>query len=337
MGGDRAPEEVAHGAFLAASSETRVVLVGPPDVLQRHLAQAGPAGAFIEAVDASQVVAMGESPTEAWREKKDSSIVVGLRLVKDGRADAFVSAGNTGAIVAASLFVLGTMEGIDRPAIATLYTTRNNTIAMALDIGANAECRPSFLVQFGQLGSAFLKKVLKVPNPRVGLLSNGEEETKGPKVIKEAHRLLKRTDLNFIGNIEGFDVHSGAADVIVMDGFTGNVLLKFAEGLTEAIFLSLKDALDGNLLARASKPLWGPPIMSVVRQWDYSAIGGAPLLGVNGNVVMAHGRSNAADIKNAIALGVRMVREGWLQQSAPPNRQPSVSHLTTEESAAQPT
>lgn len=328
MGGDRAPEEIATGAFEAAAAfNVRIALVGPAEVVRSHLARAGKVRGQVVPVEASEVVGMSEPPTDAWREKKDSSIAVGARLVREGQAAAFVSAGNTGAIATACLFTLGTMEGIDRPAIATLYTTRANKIAIALDIGANPDCRPPFLVQFAQLGSDFLATVFKTPNPRVALLSNGEEETKGTKLVREAHQLLKRSGLNFIGNIEGFDIHSGVADVVVMDGFTGNVLLKMAEGLTEAVFLSMKDALGSNTLARASKFLWGPSLKTVAKQWDYSHIGGAPLLGVNGNIIMAHGRSDAADIQHALGLAVRMVREGW-RRPQPPNLAATPVHLT---------
>ena len=283
------------------------VRLQPPD-------QAGPTSPGsrrVIPVEAGQVVGMAESPIEAWRRKPDSSIAVGIRMVQEGRADAFVSAGNTGAIAAGSLFTLGPMRGVERPAIATLYRTAGGGISIILDIGANVDCRPRFLLEFGQMGSAFMAKVFQVDKPRVGLLSNGEEESKGTRLVREAHKLLKESDLNFIGNVEGFDLLSGASDVIVTDGFTGNVVLKLAEALTGTIFMSLKDALGSSPLARASKALWGPPIMSVARKWDYSSVGGAPLLGVNGNIVMAHGRSEAADVKRAVELARRMIREGW--------------------------
>ena len=330
MGGDKGPAEIAKGAMEASSElDVSLILIGPREVLASHATPGQRNGVGVALVEASQVVGTSEAPTEAWREKQDSSIAVGVKLVKEQRAQAFVSAGNTGAIATASFFSLGTMEGIDRPAIATLFTTRKGTMALFLDIGANADCRPAFLLQFGQLGSAFMAKLFGIDRPRVALLSNGEEEGKGTRLVREAHKLLEASPLNFIGNVEGFDVLEGRAEVIVTDGFTGNVVLKLAEALTESIFLSLKEALGGSPLARASKLLWGPPIRSVVRQWDYSNIGGgAPLLGVNGNIVMAHGRSDAADIKNAVTLAGRMVREGWSGQPAqgePPAKRP---HLT---------
>lgn len=315
MGGDNAPQAIGDGAIQASHElGVNIALVGTEEALGSRWGSSptgGSAGSRMVPVSVTQVVHPTESAADAWRNKKDSSIAVGIRMVKEGHADAFVSAGNTGAIAASGLFSLRTMEGIERPAIATLYRKVDGGIAVFLDIGANVDCKPKFLSQFGEMGSAFMTKVFQVSNPRVGLLSNGEEEGKGTKLVKEAHRLLKQSDLNFIGNVEGFDILSGVGDVIVTDGFTGNVVLKLAEALAGSIFHSLKDALDANLLARASKPLWGPPIMSVAKQWDYSNIGGAPLLGVKGNIVMAHGRSDAADVASAIGLAQKMVREGW--------------------------
>ena len=316
MGGDNAPAEIAAGA-VEASSEfgVAIMLIGTKDALDRHASGARLNDVSIEPMEATQVVGTTEPGTNAWRDKKDSSIAVGVRMVKEGRAQAFVSAGNTGAISAVSLFELGRMNKVERPAIATLYRNETNKIAMLLDIGSNVDCRPKFLLQFGEMGSAFMSKVLLMERPRVGLISNGHEESKGSKLVKEAHGMLKKSDINFIGNVEGFDIIQGGADVFVTDGFTGNVVLKFAESLAGSIFNSLKDALGSNVLTRASKPLWGPPVKSVARQWDYSAVGGAPLLGVNGNIVMSHGRSDASDIKVAIGLAQRMIRERWHQPS----------------------
>lgn len=329
MGGDRAPKEIMQGALEAArEQDVTILLVGPQEVLDFHLKRNGLASSNLIPVAASQVVGMAESPTDSWKDKQDSSIAVGVRLVKEGRADAFLSAGNTGAIVAASLLMLGTMEGADRPAISSLFTTTQGKLALVLDIGATPECRATHLAQFGRLGSDFMAKVFKYDRPTVGLLSNGEEENKGTRVVKEAHQLLKKSGLNFIGNIEGFDVPRGKVDVIVTDGFTGNVMIKLAESLSESIFLSLKQALGASPVARATKMLWGPPIRSVVRQWDYSTIGGAPLLGVNGNIVMAHGDSSAADIKDGIRLARQMITEGWVVHKEPGILAQGGVHLT---------
>ncbi len=321
MGGDKAPEGIIQGVFEAAEQlDVAIALVGTKEALAQNLghngglARSGTApgdSRRITPVEASQVVTMGDSPTEVWRAKPDSSISVGIKLVKEGRADAFVSAGNSGAVAAASVLLLETMQGIERPAIATLYRTQAGSTALLLDIGANVDCRPRYLLQFGQMGSAYMSKVYRMQSPRVALLSNGEEESKGTKLVKDAHKLLKESGLNFIGNVEGFDLVRGAADVIVTDGFTGNVVLKLAESLTEAIFLSMKDALGSKPLAMMTKMLWGPPVRSVVRQWDTSDIGGAPLLGVNGNIVIAHGRAGPVEIKGAIGLAQRMAQGNW--------------------------
>lgn len=323
MGGDKAPEAVLKGVLEAvAEQEVTIALVGTPQALAEyerasHSTQKGSKAAGgrslgrVTPYEAGQVVTMDESPADAWRNKKDSSIAVGIQLVKDGKASAFVSAGNSGAVAAASLLILDTMDGIDRPAIATLYRTKKSTMSLLLDVGANVDCRPAFLLQFGQMGSEYMTKVLGVKSPRVALLSNGEEDSKGTKLVKDAHKLLKESNLNFIGNVEGFDLVEGVADVVVTDGFTGNVVLKLAEALTTSIFMSLREALGKNTLARATKLLWGPPIRQVARQWYQTDIRGAPLLGVNGNIVITHGRSEAGEIKGAITLAQRMSRESW--------------------------
>ncbi|MBF8299500.1 MAG: fatty acid/phospholipid synthesis protein PlsX [Dehalococcoidia bacterium] len=303
MGGDKAPDAVMRGVLEAvAEQEVTIALVGTAEALAgcENASQAGKNRGRIIPFEASQVVTMAESPADAWRNKKHSSITIGIQLVKEGRAGAFVSAGNSGAVAAASLLILETMAGIDRPAIATLYRTKTGSVAMLLDVGANVDCRPAFLLQFGQMGSQY-----------IALLSNGEEDSKGTRLVKEAHKLLKESQLNFIGNVEGFDLVDGVADVFVTDCFTGNVVLKLAEALTTSIFMSLRDALGKSPLARASKILWGPPVRAVARQWFQTDIRGAPLLGVRGNIVMAHGRSEATEIKEGITLARRMVREGW--------------------------
>ena len=328
MGGDHAPEEIAKGCFIAAHDlGVEVKLVGQRDFLTREFDRRAGLNGHVSPVEASQIVGMNETPTAAWRDKKESSISVGLDLVRNGGAEAFVSAGNSGAIGTISLFSLGMMSGIERPAIATLFTTLQGHVAIMLDIGANVDCRPAFLAQFGQVGSDFMAKVFRVEAPRVALVSNGEEESKGTKLVREAHQLLKETKLNFIGNSEGFDIPKGKADVYVMDGFTGNVVLKLAEGLAESIFTSIKESLQKSLGARASQALWAPALRSTLAQWDYTRIGGAPLLGIQGNVVMAHGRSDANDIKNAVGLAVRMVREGWGSAPEPSNLEPDPAHL----------
>ncbi len=330
MGGDNAPEAIALGCFQAARDlGVDIKLVGQKDALTQEIERRAGRNGRVFPVEAEQVVGMSEAPTAAWRDKKGSSISVGLELVRSGEAQAFVSAGNTGAIATYSLFRLGMMPGIERPGIATLYTTLEGHVSIMLDIGANVDCRPAFLEQFGRVGSDFMAKVFQVATPRVALVSNGEEESKGTKLVRDAHQLLKESGLNFIGNAEGFDLPKGTADVYVMDGFTGNVVLKLAEGLADSIFTSMKDSLRKSLGARLSAGLWAPALRDTLARWDYSRIGGAPLLGVQGNVVMAHGRSDATDILNAVTLALRMVQEGWADDPEPSESQPDPAHLNS--------
>ena len=283
MGGDHAPEAIALGCFQAARDlGVDIKLVGQKDALAREIERRGGRNGRVFAVEAEQVVGMSEAPTAAWRDKKGSSISVGLDLVRTGEAQAFVSAGNTGAIATYSLFSLGMMRGIERPAIATLYTSLEGHVSMMLDIGANVECRPPFLAQFGRVGSDFMAKVFQVPAPRVALVSNGEEATKGTKLVRDAHQLLKESGLNFIGNAEGFDLPKGTADVYVMDGFTGNVVLKLAEGLAESIFKSIKESLRKSLGARLSAALWAPALRNTLAQWGLQPHRGRAATGRSG-------------------------------------------------------
>ena len=306
-GGEYAPHEIVKGAIKAAQEyKVDIALVGREKILHvlasRYLKKLD-----FTIVDADQVIGYGESPIEAVRNKPDSSIVVGINLVRNGAASAFVSAGNTGAVLCAALLNLGKIESIERPALASLIniTSTASTPALLIDAGANADCRPSYLAQFAQLGTIYAKEVLGISSPRVGLLSNGEEEGKGNRLVQETHQLLKKTKLNFIGNIEGQDILKRTADVIVTDGFTGNIVLKTLEGFGEAVLGSLQQLaqsvtktpqLQGQALLRlVGLDSWGKRV-------DYRGYGGACLLGANGNVIIAHGRSQATAVKNAIGL-----------------------------------
>ncbi len=312
MGGDNAPGEIIKGAVEGAKEhKVDIVLVGLEKVVRKELPSLPSSGVTISVVNAPQTIGMAEAPVEAWRHKKDSSLGVGIQLMRDKKVDAFISAGNTGAISTFSLFILGRMEGVERPAIAAVFTSLTGSMTVLLDIGANSDCQPEHIVQFARLGSRFASGVLGVKSPKVALLNNGSEESKGNRLVRESYQLLRQSELNFAGNIEGNELIAGTADVIVTDGFTGNVALKLAEGLSKAIFTSLKESLLASPLAKASKILWGPPIMEVASKWDYSIAPGAPLLGVNGNVIKAHGRSDASDIVRVIGLAKRMVKEGW--------------------------
>ena len=259
----------------------------------------------INIVEAKEVIELHESPLEAVRNKPNSSIAVGIKMVKDGSASAFVSAGNSGAVVVASLLTLDKIEGIDRPAMGSFINITPHYPIFLIDAGANVDCRPAHLVWFAQLGHLYVSQILGISSPRIGLLSNGEEATKGNRLVKESNKLLRKTNLNFIGNIEGHDILKRAAEVIVTDGFTGNIVLKTIEGISDTWLFSLGQA--GQIFAKAYrhqlKSLQRDMDMSSwTKRLDYREYGGACLLGVNGTVIIAHGRSQAKAIKNAIGL-----------------------------------
>ena len=314
-GGEYAPHEIVKGAIKAAQEcKMDIALVGRQSIL-RVLLGRNLNKSCITIVDASQIIELGESPLKAIRNKQDSSIVVGINMVRDGTASAFVSAGNSGAVIAAALLNLGKVKGIQRPAVGSLLHIDAAAPILLIDAGANADCRPGYLVQFAQLGTIYAREILGISSPRIGLLSNGEEETKGNRLTQESHKLLKKTNLNFIGNIEGQDISKRAADIIVTDGFTGNVVLKTLEGLGDA-FINLRRV--GQLISSAyhlqgRALLYDVGLGSLVKRMDYREYGGSCLLGVNGNVIIAHGRSQARAIKNAIGLAKQIVERGILQ------------------------
>jgi glycerol-3-phosphate acyltransferase PlsX len=303
MGGDNAPHAVVSGAVLAAREfGISVILVGIEQVVREELAKHPQAKSLpIEVHHASEVVDMLDSPATVFRRKKDSSIRVANELVNSGEATAVISAGHTGAAMAASLFVLRPVEGVERPAIATFMPTISGT-SIILDMGANVDCKPVHLLQFGIMGEVFARHLLKIPNPRVGLLSIGEEETKGNELTKEAFKLLAGTALNFIGNVEGRDVMSGKADVIVCDGFIGNVVLKVSESVAETVGRFLKAEIEKSIISRIGYLLARPAFRNLKRKIDYAEYGGAPLIGLNGISIISHGRSNDRAIKNAIKV-----------------------------------
>jgi glycerol-3-phosphate acyltransferase PlsX len=305
FGGDYAPEEIVEGALLAAELEgISVILTGDEHRLRSLVG--GKAGSNrIEIVHAPEVVQMDEEPVAAVRSKRDSSLVRGAQLVRQGEAQALVSAGSTGATLAAALFNIGRIKGVERPAISTILPTAAG-FTLVLDVGANVDCRPSQLVQFAQMGSIYATEVLKVPNPRVGLLNVGHEPGKGNQLAKEVYSLLQQTSLNFIGNVEGREVPGGHVDVVVCDGFLGNVVLKFAEGLSSTLLNMIKEEAKRSLVATAGALLMKPGFRRLKKRMDPNEYGGAPLLGINGVVIIAHGGSNAKAIYNAL----RVAREG---------------------------
>ena len=312
-GGEYAPHEIVKGAIKAAQEyQVDIALVGRGSVLHT-LAGRDLNKVNLTIVEASQTIGLHESPVKAVRSKPDSSIVVGTNLLKAGTASAFVSAGNSGAVVCAALFNLGMMTGIERPAIASIINVTASSYVLLIDAGANVDCRPIHLVQFAQLGATYARQVLGISSPRVGLLSNGEEETKGNRLVQESHQLLKKANLNFIGNVEGQDIPRRIADVIVTDGFTGNIVLKTLEGLGDTIQNLLRHvghAVTSTYRVQGRLLLHLVGLGSVAKNIDYREYGGACLLGVNGNIIIAHGRSQARAIKNAIGLAKLTAERG---------------------------
>jgi glycerol-3-phosphate acyltransferase PlsX len=309
MGGDNAPHAVVAGAVQAAQEYgVGIILVGIEQLIQTELEKHQSAKALpIEIRNATEVVDMLDSPVTVYRRKKDSSIRVANELVKNGEAAAVISAGHTGAAMATSLFVLGTLEGVERPAIATFMPTMKGT-SIILDVGANVDCKPNHLLQFAIMGEVYAKYLLKNPNPCVGLLSIGEEETKGNELTKEAFKLLTETSLNFVGNVEGRDVMSGKADVVVCDGFIGNVVLKTSEAVAESIGLILKENIGRSLIRKLGYLLMRPAFQALKRRMDYAEYGGAPLVGINGISIISHGRSSDRAIKNAIRVAAELAK-----------------------------
>jgi len=309
MGSDSAPRPEVEGAILAAREfGVRVLLVGQPAALKAELARHAKRGADVEILAASEVIAMDDAPLQAYRKKKDSSMHVAARLVKSGGAEAIVTAGNTGAAMAAARFLLGMLPSVDRPALAAPFPTARGGTSVLLDVGANVDSRPEHLVQFAVMGENYYRAIFGNNKPRVGLLSIGEEESKGNELVRETFSRLKKTPLNFVGNVEGKEIFAGDVDVIVCDGFIGNVALKIIEGVAQHIGGMLKKALNSTLSAQVGALFSRGAFQEFKRQIDYSEYGGAPLLGVRGVTVIGHGRSNANAVKNAIRVATELVR-----------------------------
>jgi glycerol-3-phosphate acyltransferase PlsX len=309
LGGDHGPGVVVAGAVEASRTlGLKILLVGPALSLADEVRRAGGAGLGIDIVDAPEAVGMAEKVTRATL-KKRSSIHVAVELVRDGAADAFFSAGNTAACWTIAKIALGTLEEVDRPALAAVVPHPTGCTVL-LDVGANASCKARHLEEFAVMGMVYTRAVLHKPHPRVGLMSMGEEETKGSELIRDVHEVLKASSLNFIGNVEGHDLFTGKADVVVMDGFTGNVALKASETLAESLLHLIREELERNLVRRLGALLsWGA-FKAVKHRTDPSEYGGAPLLGVKGCCVIGHGRSNATAIKHGIRVASEFFRSG---------------------------
>jgi len=305
MGGDHFPKSEVEGALEAVKAfGVKVVLVGREEIIRKELDHHPDWKSLpLEIKHASEQITMEDSAGKAVRAKKDSSIRVAMRLVRNGIAQGVVSAGNTGAVMATAKIVQGTLPGVDRPALASVFPTVNGSSAVMLDVGANVDCTPRMLAQFAIMGEAYARVILHIDRPRVGLLSIGEEEHKGNTLTHEAQPLLKSLkDIHFIGNVEGRDVYTGSVDVIVCDGFVGNVALKVSEGLVEVIRKMLKESLTANLTRKMGAYLAQGAFQEFKKRVDYAEFGGAPLLGLNGLCVICHGRSNAKAIRNAIRI-----------------------------------
>lgn len=310
MGGDNAPAAIVDGAVEAAmeaDGRFDLILVGRQDELERCISENGYSTGNIEIVHAPDVISMSESPATAIRRKREASIVVATRLHKEGRADAVVSAGNTGAAVASSLLSLGRMPGIDRPAIALFFPSRNGG-TIVLDGGANSDNVPMHLEQFAYMGAAYAELILGRKDPRVGLLNIGEESSKGSELTREAHELLVASGLNFAGNVEGRDVIAGKVDVVVTDGFTGNVLLKFAESIAHYFGSVIKEGISESLRAKIGGMFLKPVLKNMGKSLDYAEYGGMPLLGIDGVTIIGHGGSGAKAIKNAVLAAESFVK-----------------------------
>jgi glycerol-3-phosphate acyltransferase PlsX len=313
MGGDYAPEVTIHGAVWAARDfGVEMQLVGRPEIIQSELQKHNTAGLSLPIIPASEIIEMDEhNPANAVKAKKDASMVVGIEMLKRGETDAFVTMGNSGAGLAAALLHLGRIRGVKRPAIATTYPCASEYgFCFLLDIGANADCKPEYLYQFALMGSAYTERVLGIPNPRVAIVSNGEEEGKGNMLVQDALPLLKSGPFNFVGNVEGKDVPAGLADVVVTDGFTGNVIIKLSEGVAKMLMDAIKTEIKARPLSILGAALAKPAFNAVGKKLDYREFGGGALLGVDGAVIIGHGRSDAYAVRNAILRARQAVESG---------------------------
>jgi len=314
MGGDKAPGEIVLGAVQAAREYGMgVFLVGKEDVIRAELAKHDAQGLDLPIIHTDEAIEMDEHPAMAVKRKKNASMTLALQQVRDGAALGAVSAGNSGAMMAASLFTLKRVPGVERPALGGVFPTRDG-LCLVIDMGANTDCKPEYLRQFALMGSIYMERIFHVHSPRVGLLANGEEESKGNQLVQETHQLLKSSastlGLNFIGNVEGRDIPTGVADVVVCDGFVGNVVLKLSEGLAETLIGMLRAQMTSSFISSLAASVLRPGLRKVFGRLDYAEYGGVPLLGINGSAIISHGRSNAKAIKNALRIARQTAEAG---------------------------
>ena len=308
MGGDNAPGAVVEGAVLASKEiDHEIVIIGQEELIKQELKKYKYNHEKITVADAREVITNDEAPVRAVRSKKDSSIVKGINMVKSGDGDIFISAGSTGALLSGGLFILGRIQGIDRPALASIYPIVGGEADLLIDAGANSECKPNNLLEFGIMGNIYMEKVVGRTSPRVGLVNIGTEAAKGSTLTKAAYELLEQSNMNFIGNVEARDVPKGACDVIVCEGFTGNVILKLTEGLAWNILQVIKKKFTDGVKAKLGAALLIDKLGELKKEFDYSEYGGAPILGVKGPIVKMHGSSNANAVKNTIVKGIPFV------------------------------
>jgi len=318
MGGDNAPQEIVRGAVAAAAAgdELEVILVGRPDEIQRELSTISPttAAGRLKTEPAGEVIGPDEPPVQAVRRKKDASINVGTQLIKEGLADAFVSAGSTGAFMASALLTVGRIKGVERPALGTVVNTIDGQGTVLLDMGANVDCTPQNLLTYAIMGSIYAERVLRRERPRVGLINVGVEETKGSSLTKEAFARLKTAPVNFVGNVEAREVLDGRVDVLVCDGFVGNVIIKTAEGVAQGLMGMIKEEITRSRLTTLAAALLKPAFSRVKKRLDYAEYGGAPFLGVKGVFIKCHGSSGARAIENGVRVAAEFVRTGALAE-----------------------
>jgi glycerol-3-phosphate acyltransferase PlsX len=315
MGGDNAPAAIVQGCVEAAALIShKILIVGDESLINKELKKYKYDKEQIQVIHASDVITNEDAPVRAVRTKTESSMVKGIAMLKEQKADLFISAGNTGAIMAGGLFILGRIQGIDRPAIAATYPILlGKGVSLLVDSGANVECKPNNLLEYGTMGSIYMQKVLNVDNPSVGLVNVGSEDNKGTTIVKSAYELLSRSNLNFVGNIEARDVPKGACDVIVCDGFVGNVILKLTEGLAWSILKLLKAKFTAGMVSKMGALLLSGKFKELKEQFDYSEYGGAPILGVKGAMVKMHGSSSANAVKNTILKGIPFAENNVVQ------------------------
>ena len=314
MGGDNAPSAIVEGAVLASKEiNHEIVIIGQEELINQELKKYKYNNEKITVADAREVITNDEAPVRAVRSKKDSSIVKGINMIKQGEGDIFISAGSTGALLSGGLFILGRIQGIDRPALASIYPIVGGEPSLLVDAGANAECKPNNLLEFGIMGNIYMEKVIGRPSPRVGLVNIGTEAAKGSTLTKAAYELLEHSNMNFVGNVEAREVPKSACDVIVCDGFTGNVVLKLTEGLAWNILQVIKRKFTDGVKAKLGAALLIDKLGELKKEFDYSEYGGAPILGIKGPIVKMHGSSNANAVKNTILKGIPFVEENVVE------------------------